>query len=78
MFEMQSNTNYDNGMNLGRAVVFMNRDCHAAKIDFIYQVDGDGVLSFHYENHACLTEEEKAELEDWFIYWFSDYVYLEE
>ena len=39
MFETQSNICYDNGINLGRAVVFMNRNNHAAKIDFIYMVD---------------------------------------
>ena len=67
MFEMQSNTNYDNGINLGRAIVFMNRNYHAARVDFIYEVNENGNLSFHYENGTCLTDEEKTELENWFI-----------
>lgn len=67
MFETQSNTFYDNEFRLGRAVVFMNRNNHAAKIDFIYMVDEKGDWSFHYENGTCLTEEERTELENWFI-----------
>ena len=67
MFETQSKTCYDNGINLGRAVVFMNRNNHAAKIDFIYIVDENYNWSFYYENGTCLTDEEKTELENWFI-----------
>ena len=67
MFETQSHTNYDNEINLGRAVVFMNRNNHAAKIDFIYMVDENDNWSFHYENGTYLTDEEKTELENWFI-----------
>ena len=67
MFETPRKTCYDNGINLGRAVVFMNRNNHAAKIDFIYIVDENYNWSFHYENGTCLTDEEKTELENWFI-----------
>ena len=67
MFEMKNNTCYDNGINLGRATVFMDRNYHAARVDFIYEVDENDNWSFHYENGTCLTEEEKTELENWFI-----------
>ena len=68
MFETQNHTNYDNEINLGRAVVFMNRNNHASILDFIYIVDENDNWSFHYENGTCLTDEEKTELENWFIY----------
>lgn len=45
----------------------MNKNNHAAKIDFIYMVDENDNWSFHYENGTCLTDEEKTELENWFI-----------
>ena len=67
MFETQSNINYGNGINLGRAVVFMNRNNHAAKIDFLYMIYEDDNWSFYYENGTCLTDEEKTELENWFM-----------
>ena len=67
MFETKSNICYDNGINLGRAVVFVNRNNHAAKIDFIYMVDENDNWSFHYENGTCLTDKERMELENWFI-----------
>ena len=66
-FETQSNTCYDGDINLGRAVVFMNQNHHVAKIDFIYMVDKNDNWSFHYENGTCLTDEERTELENWFI-----------
>lgn len=66
-FETQSNTCYDGDINLGRAVVFMNQNHHVAKIDFIYMLDKNDNWSFHYENGTCLTDEERTELENWFI-----------
>ena len=59
-------THYD-GLNIGHAAVFMNRNNHATIVDFIYQVDEDGNWHFYYEKRSCLTEEEKTELENWFI-----------
>ncbi len=67
MFAIHSNINYDNGIHLGRAVVFMNKNNHAAKVDFIYMLDENDNWSFHYENGTCLTDEEKSELGNWFI-----------
>ena len=67
MFELVSNTFYDNNNKLGRAVVIMNRCYHMAKIEFLYIIDESGNWSFHYENGTCLTAEERAELENWFI-----------
>lgn len=67
MFEVRKHTHYDNGINLGHAIVFMNRNYHASMIDFIYRVDGTDDWYFYYENGTCLTEEEKTELENWFI-----------
>ena len=66
-FETQSNTCYDGDINLGRAVVFMNQNHHVAKIDFIYMVDKNDNWSFYYEKGTCLTDEERTELENWFI-----------
>ncbi len=67
MFETKICTHYDGGINLGHAVILMNRNNHAAMVDFVYRVDGTDNWHFYYENGTCLTAEEKTELENWFI-----------
>lgn len=68
MFELQSRTFYDKKFTLGHAVVFMNRNNHAAKFEVIFVVDENGKWRFHYENNACLDAGERADFEDWFIH----------
>ena len=67
MFKTVSNTYYSSGINRGRAVVDMDRNFHASRIDFIYEIGEVDNWKFYYENNNCLTEEEKTELENWFI-----------
>lgn len=67
MFKTISNTYYGDGINRGRAVVDMDRNFYASRIDFIYEIDKSDNWKFYYENNNCLTEEEKADLENWFI-----------
>ena len=66
-FELHSKTFYGEGNKMGRAVVFMNRRYHAAKIDFIFKVHKNKSWRFWYENDSCLTYEEKRDLENWFV-----------
>lgn len=67
MFEIKKNTFYDIGINLGHAIIIMNRNNHASKVDFVYIIDISGDFHFYYEKGNCLTKEEKTELERWFI-----------
>ena len=67
MFKTISNTYYGGGINRGRTVVDMDRNFHASRIDFIYEIDKSDNWKFYYENNNCLTEEEKTDLENWFI-----------
>lgn len=68
MFELQSRTFYDKKFTLGHAVVFMNRNNHAAKFEVIFAVDENGKWSFHYENNACLNVDERIDFENWFTH----------
>lgn len=67
MFETHRITNYDEGINIGRAIVVMSKNNASKAIEFIYMVDENDNWSFHYENGTCLTDEERIELENWFI-----------
>lgn len=67
MFEVQSRTFFDNGINLGHAVIIMNRNNHASKFEVIFKVDENGKWTFHYENNICLEYDERVDFENWFI-----------
>ena len=67
MFEVISRTFFDNGINLGHAVIMMNRNNHASKFEVIFKVDGNDEWNFHYENNACLDYDERVDFENWFI-----------
>lgn len=67
MFETKIHTLYGTTLNFGHAVVLMNRNNHASMIDFIYMINSNDDWYFYYEKGTCLTEEEKIELENWFI-----------
>lgn len=67
MFETQSITFFDNGINLGHAVIIMNRNNHASKFEVIFKVDESGKWSFYYENNICLEYDERVDFENWFI-----------
>lgn len=42
MFELQSRTFFDGGINLGHAVIIMNRNNHISKFEVIFKVDKNG------------------------------------
>lgn len=67
MFETKIRTNYNNNGNIGHALVYANKSDGATIIDFLYAVDKDGGWHFMYENGTCLSDSEKAELENWFV-----------
>lgn len=67
MFEVQSKTFFDNGINIGHAVIIMNRNNHASKFEVIFKVDENGEWSFYYENNVCLDYDERIDFENWFI-----------
>lgn len=67
MFEVQSRTFFDNGINLGHAVIIMNRNNHASKFEVIFKVDENGEWNFYYENNVCLDYDERIGFENWFI-----------
>lgn len=67
MFEIQSITHFDNGINLGHAIIFMNRNNHASKFEIIFKVDENDEWHFYYENNVCLSEDERVDFENWFI-----------
>lgn len=65
MFEVQSGAFFDNGMNLGHATVFMNRDSHATKFEIIFEIAENREWHFHYENNVCLNHDERVDFEKW-------------
>lgn len=69
MFETQSITFFDDGINLGlgHAVIIMNRNNHVSKFEVIFKVDESGEWSFYYENNICLEYDERVDFENWFI-----------
>lgn len=67
MFETQSITFFDNGINLGHATIFMNRNNHASKFEIIFKVDENDEWHFYYEKDVCLSENERIDFENWFI-----------
>ena len=66
MFELQTRTFFNNGSNLGHAVIFMNRNKHASKFEVIFKVDGNDGWNFYYENNVCLDNNERVDFEKWF------------
>ena len=50
MFKLLSGTFFNNGIDLGHAVILMNRNNHASKFEVIFKVDESGEWSFYYEN----------------------------
>jgi len=67
MFELQSRTFFDGGINLGHAVIIMNRNNHISKFEVIFKVDKNGKWNFHYENNIYLEHDERVDFENWFI-----------
>lgn len=67
MFEVQSRTFFDNGINLGHAVIIMNRNHHISKFEVIFKIDESGEWNFYYENNTCLEYDERVDFENWFI-----------
>lgn len=67
MFELQSITYFNNGINLGHAVIMMNRNNHASKFEIIFKVNKNYEYYFYYENNICLDEDEQVDFENWFI-----------
>lgn len=65
-FEVCKHTNYDNGINIGHVVVYMRSGNRQRMIDCLYKVKNDE-WNFYYENNSSLTDNEKAEFENWFI-----------
>nr|DAT97491.1 MAG TPA: hypothetical protein [Bacteriophage sp.] len=66
MFKLLSGTFFNNGIDLGHAVILMNRNNHASKFEVIFKVDESGEWSFYYENNVCLTYDERVDFENWF------------
>ena len=66
MFKLLSGTFFNNGIDLGHAVILMNRNNHASKFGVIFKVDESGEWSFYYENNVCLTYDERVDFENWF------------
>ena len=66
MFVLQTRTFFNNGSNLGHAVIFMNRNKHASKFEVIFKVDGNDGWNFYYENNVCLDNNERVDFEKWF------------
>lgn len=66
MFKLLSGTFFNNGIDLGHAVILMNRNKHASKFEVIFKVDESGEWSFYYENNVCLTYDERVDFENWF------------
>ena len=66
MFELQTRTFFNNGSNLGHAVIFMNRNKHASKFEVIFKVNENGRWNFYYENNVCLDNNERVDFEKWF------------
>ena len=64
-FTLIEHTNYGGDINRGHAKVAMNTSNHACIIDCIYEVDND--WHFLYENNNCLSYDEMANFENWFI-----------
>lgn len=67
MFELQSITFFDNRIDLGHAVILMNRNNHVSKFEVIFKVDENDEWSFSYENNVCLDYYERVDFENWFI-----------
>ena len=67
MFELQSITFFDNGIDLGHAVILMNRNNHVSKFEVIFKVNENDEWSFRYENNVCLDYYERVDFENWFI-----------
>ena len=67
MFEVLSRTFFNNGTNLGHAVIIMNRNNHASKFEVIFKVDENSEWNFYYENNVCLDYHERTDFENWFI-----------
>lgn len=67
MFEVQSKTFFNNGINLGHAVIMMNRNNHVSKFQVIFKVDENDEWSFYYENNIGLNYDERVDFENWFI-----------
>ena len=66
MFELQTRTFFNNGSNLGHAVIFMNRNKHVSKFEVIFKVDENDGWNFYYENNVCLDNNERVDFEKWF------------
>lgn len=67
MFELQTITFFNNGKQLGRAIIFMNRNNHASKFEVIFRKAKNDEWSFYYENNVCLDNDERAAFENWFF-----------
>ena len=67
MFGLQSITFFNNGINLGHAIIIMNRNNHASKFEIIFRVDENDEWYFYYENNICLDNDERVDFENWFI-----------
>lgn len=67
MFELQSITFFDNGINLGHAIIIMNKNNHASKFEVIFKVNKNDEWKFYYENNVCLDYYERVDFENWFI-----------
>ena len=68
MFKLHSKTFFNNDVNLGHAIIIMNRNNHASKFEVIFNVDEHDELHFYYENNICLDADEKVDFENWFIF----------
>lgn len=67
MFELQSLTYFNDGTNLGHAVVFMNRNKRVSKFEVIFKTNKNREWHFYYENDTDIDRDVQADFEKWLI-----------
>lgn len=65
MLELQSINFFDDNT-IGHAVVMMNHNNHASKIEVVFSLNENNEWNFHYENNVCLDHDERVAFEKWF------------
>lgn len=67
MFELESATFFNNGINLGHATIIMKKNNQLSKFEIIFRVDENDEWYFYYENDFRLNEPDQADFENWFV-----------
>lgn len=67
-FEVKSIVWFDNSIALGYATVAIFNTESSFDVNFIFEITKNNEYFFHYQNGIKLSDEDKMELENWFVF----------